>query len=75
LTDLQLLRSQLETLDASSSFALAREFDQKLKTTRASVEKVELAVYSMLVRGKERPKGWRPDAVESSGAGDEIQAY
>jgi Translin family len=75
LTDMQLLRSHLETVDASSSYGLAREFESKLKTTRASVEKVEYAVYSMLVRGKERPKGWRPDAIEGPRDGDEIEAY
>jgi predicted translin family RNA/ssDNA-binding protein len=75
LTDMQLLRSYLETIDASSSYGLARDFEQKLKTTRASVEKVEYGVYSMLVRGKERPKGWRPDAPEGPREGDEVEAY
>lgn len=75
LTDMQLLRSHLENIDASSSYGLAREFEQKLKTTRASVEKVEYGVYSMLVRGKERPKGWRPDAIEGPRDGDEVEAY
>jgi predicted translin family RNA/ssDNA-binding protein len=75
LTDMQLLRSHLETIDASSSYGLVRDFEQKLKTTRASVEKVEYGVYSMLVRGKERPKGWRPDAVEAPRDGDEVEAY
>jgi predicted translin family RNA/ssDNA-binding protein len=75
LTDMQLLRSYLETMDASSSYGLVRDFEQKLKTTRASVEKVEYGVYSMLVRGKERPKGWRPDAPEGPREGDEIESY
>ena len=75
LTDMQLLRSHLQTIDPSSSYGLARDFESKLKTTRASVEKVEYAVYSMLVRGKERPKGWRPDAIEGPGDGHEIGAY
>ena len=75
LTDMQLLRSHLETIDPSPSYGLARDFESKLKTTRASVEKVEYAVYSMLVRGKERPKGWRPDAIEGPRDGDEIEGY
>jgi predicted translin family RNA/ssDNA-binding protein len=75
LTDMQLLRSHLETINPSSSYGLTRDFEQKLKTTRASVEKVEYGVYSMLVRGKERPKGWRPDAMEGPRDGDEIEAY
>lgn len=60
LTTLQQLRTNLETLDVSGSFGLAREFQRKMTTTRTSVEKVESAVYSMTVRGKERPKGWNP---------------
>lgn len=75
LTDLQNIRCQLETVDASSSFALAREFDKKLQVTRASVEKVEYCVFSMLVRGKERPTGWRPDTIEGPREGDEVEAY
>jgi predicted translin family RNA/ssDNA-binding protein len=75
LTAMQLLRSHLETVDVSSSYGLARDFEQKLKTTRASVEKVEYGVYSMLVRGKERPKGWRPDAIDGPRDGDEVEAY
>jgi hypothetical protein len=72
---MQLLRSYLETIDASSSCGLVKDFELKLKTTRASVEKVEYGVYSMLVRGKERPKGWRPDAPEGPREGDEVEAY
>ena len=60
LTMLQDLRTKLEALDVSSSFGLAKNIEQKIGTTRASVEKVENAVYSMTVRGKERPKGWNP---------------
>ncbi len=57
---LQDLRSQLEALDCSGSFGLTKNIDQKMTTTRASVEKVENAVYSMTVRGRERPQGWNP---------------
>ena len=63
LTDLQSIRAQLETLDICGSYILARDYGKKLETTRTSVEKVENGVYSMIVRGKERPKGWRPDLV------------
>ena len=61
LADMQDLRSRLENMSAAGSFALSKDFEQKMKTTRSSVEKVENSVYSMTVRGKERPKGWRPD--------------
>lgn len=60
LTTLQDLRTNLEALDVSGSSGLAKNIEQKKSTTRASVEKVETAVYSMMVRGKERPKGWNP---------------
>ncbi|RMZ91671.1 hypothetical protein DV736_g1115, partial [Chaetothyriales sp. CBS 134916] len=62
LADMQTLRSELEALVVQGSRSLSKEYDSKLKTTKQSVEKVEASVYSMLVRGKERPKGWRPDA-------------
>ncbi len=75
LSDMQDLRSYLEVMDAGSDYGLSRDFEQKMKTTRASVEKVEYGVYSMLVRGKERPKGWRPDAIEGPREGDEVEAY
>jgi len=67
LTDMQLLRTELENIDPGGSYGLSKEFGQKLKTTRTSTEKVENGVYSMIVRGKERPKGWRPDTSISDG--------
>ncbi len=60
LTELQDLRTKLEALDMSGSYGLSKNIEQKMSTTRSSVEKVENAVYSMTVRGKERPKGWNP---------------
>lgn len=75
LTDMQIIRARLELLDASGSFALSRDFDQKLKVTRQSVEKVEASVYSMVVRGSERPKGWRPDIESDKRQGDEVESY
>ncbi|KIX93847.1 uncharacterized protein Z520_10472 [Fonsecaea multimorphosa CBS 102226] len=62
LTDMQDLRAGLEGLDPSKNFSLSKHFDSKLKVTRQSVEKVENGVYEMIVRGKERPKGWKPEA-------------
>jgi len=77
LSDMQTMRSQLELVDPSGSYGLSRDFEQKLKTTRSSVEKVENGVYSMIVRGKERPKGWRPDVSLADGPreGDQIESY
>ncbi|RMZ75736.1 hypothetical protein DV737_g5133, partial [Chaetothyriales sp. CBS 132003] len=74
LADMQTLRSELEALNVHGSRSLSKEYDSKLKTTKQSVEKVEASVYSMLVRGKERPKGWRPDA-ETRREAEEIESF
>ncbi len=77
LTDMQSLRSELEGIDAGGSYGLSKEFWQKLKTTRTSIEKVENGVYSMIVRGKERPKGWRPDIslADAPRDAEQIESY
>lgn len=75
LTDMQIMRTQLELMDAGGSYALGRDFESKLKTTRASVEKVENSVYSFTVRGKERPPGWKPDVDSGPRQGEEIESY
>ena len=78
LVDLQALRTELEAIDPSGSYLLSKDFGQKLKTARASTEKVENGVYSMIVRGKERPKGWRPDAEgapEREREREQIESY
>ena len=75
LTDMQIIRTQLELLDAGGSYALNRDFESKLQTTRQSVEKVEASVYSMTVRGKERPPGWKPDLDFGLRQEDETQSY
>ncbi|ERF76573.1 hypothetical protein EPUS_05846 [Endocarpon pusillum Z07020] len=70
LTGLQDLRTNLEALDVSGSYGVGRNIEQKMSTTRTSVEKVENAVYSMTVRGKERPKGWNPGMDTSRPVGE-----
>lgn len=75
LTDMQMIRTQLELIDTTGSFALSKEFDNKLKVARASVEKVEASVYSMTVRGRERPPGWKPDLESGAKHVDEIESY
>ena len=76
LSDMQEMRSQLELLDVMGSFGLSRDYEQKLKTTKSSVEKVENSVYSMIVRGSERPKGWKPDIsnMDEGGRGP-VESY
>lgn len=64
LTDMRNLRSALESIDAGSG-PFARDVDKKAEVMRASVEKVEKALYGLTVRGAERPKGWMPDTSEA----------
>ncbi|KAH0566040.1 hypothetical protein GP486_000561 [Trichoglossum hirsutum] len=64
LTDLRSLRSCFETLNTLSSDGhFARHFSRKSEVMRKCVEKVESAVYGIIVRGRERPKGWVPDVL------------
>ncbi|OAG42158.1 hypothetical protein AYO21_03612 [Fonsecaea monophora] len=74
LVDMQDLRTAFEALDATKAHSLSRDFDNKLKTTRQSVEKVENGVYHMIVRGKERPKGWKPDFSSADAGRDSGEA-
>jgi predicted translin family RNA/ssDNA-binding protein len=75
LADMQALRGHLEGMNTAGHREL-KDFDNKLRVTKQSVEKVENNVYSMLVRGKERPKGWRPDmGGEGRRDADEIEGY
>lgn len=70
LTDLRALRSALESLECGAG-PVAKEAEKKAEVMKASVEKVERALYGLTVRGAERPKGWMPDlnagAVEVEG--------
>jgi len=76
LQDLRVLRASLEGLDAKrGSGFLAKDADKKAEVIRTCVEKVENAVYGMIVRGRERPKGWIPDAGGGREGGEEIESY
>ena len=59
-TDMRELRSWLGIVDANGS-AMDRDLESKKNVMRASGEKVESAVYGVVVRGRERPKGWVPE--------------
>lgn len=65
MTDLRSLRTHFETLDTTHGHAdgspLKRDIEKKMEVMKTSVEKVETAVYGMIIRGRERPKGWVPD--------------
>ena len=70
LTDLRHVRTHFEALDTSSSgvpgsfSGLKKDVEKKMEVMKTCVEKVEKAVYEMIVRGRERPKGWMPEGTE-----------
>lgn len=61
LTDLRSLRTRFEGLDTTAAGGMKRDVEKKMEVMRTCVEKVEGAVYGMIIRGRERPKGWVPD--------------
>lgn len=76
LQDLRQIRSLFEGLDTSScgSTGLGKDVEKKMEVMKTCVEKVETAVYGMIIRGRERPKGWVPDM----GGGDDrgaVESY
>ncbi len=68
LTDLRSLRACFEGLDGAG-----RRAEKKMEVMRSCVEKVEGAVYGMIVRGRGRPKGWVMDAGEERRG--EVESY
>lgn len=66
LVDLRLLRSSFEALDTTScgGTGLGKDVEKKMEVMKTCVEKVETAVYGMIIRGRERPKGWIPDLTD-----------
>lgn len=80
LTDLRALRAQFEGLDISSGAGsgvspLKGEAEKKTEVMRTCVEKVERAVYGMIVRGQERPKGWVPDLGGDERGREPVESY
>ncbi|RAK90899.1 translin-associated factor TraX [Aspergillus costaricaensis CBS 115574] len=69
--DLREMRCGFEGLSVPGRHrgVMLRDMGKKVDVMQGSVEKVERAAYGILVRGRERPKGWRPDLVV--GGGDE----
>lgn len=74
LGDLRDLRACLESLDVGTGKGLSSDYDKKMPIMQECVEKVEKALYGMIVRGAERPKGWMPDMKESRGR-EEIEGF
>lgn len=80
LGDLRSLRTSFESLDTSSSSKdqspLKRDVEKKIDVMKQSVEKVESAVYGMIIRGRERPKGWVPDLSDGQeGRREPVKSY
>ena len=69
LNDLREFRAFFEDFGITGGGLFGRGVEKKLGTMRQSVEKVEMAVYGMFVRGRERPAGWVPDVSGHSGGG------
>jgi hypothetical protein len=66
LMDLRGLRIGFQSLDTAScgGTGLGKDVEKKMEVMKTCVEKVETAVYGMIIRGRERPKGWIPDMTE-----------
>lgn len=81
LTDLRALRVLFEDLNTSSGnngagmSPLKREAEKKAEVMRTCVEKVERAVYGMIIRGRERPKGWVPDLGAEERGREPVESY
>lgn len=80
LADMRSLRTCFESLDTSSTGAsgspLNWDVEKKMDVMRQSVEKVETAAYGLIIRGRERPKGWVPDLSEGQDRGREaMESY
>jgi predicted translin family RNA/ssDNA-binding protein len=72
LMDMRLLRTYFESLDTTSygGTGLGKDVEKKMEVMKSCVEKVEAAVYGMIIRGRERPRGWVPDMVDDRPSGE-----
>ena len=75
LADLRELRLQLERLELPQGSKFADDVDKKMSVMRQCVEKVETALYGLIIRGQERPKGWIPDLREEKRAPEAVESY
>lgn len=74
LTDLRALRSELEGLNVGFGSSFSRDVEKKMDVMQTSVEKVEKALYGLVIRGRERPKGWMPDLDSGPRRDVEVEA-
>lgn len=79
LMDLRALRTYFESLDTTARVGtgspLKRDVEKKMEVMKTCVEKVENAVYGMIIRGRERPKGWVPDLGGEERAREPVEGY
>lgn len=70
LMDLRDLRTHFQALDTTLCWGtgLGKDVEKKMEVMKTCVEKVETAVYGMIIRGRERPKGWVPDLTDDRAA-------
>lgn len=73
LADMQALRAHLEMLDAGAGSP--RAWAGKMEVMQSSTEKVERGLYGLVVRGRERPKGWMPELESRAGGREELEGY
>lgn len=73
LEDLREIRLVLEMFEPPFGSKFYDEVEKKAKVMRECVDKVEKALYSLTVRGKERPKGWTPGPSEDRRP--EVESY
>jgi predicted translin family RNA/ssDNA-binding protein len=72
LNDLRELRALLQGLSVNG--VLAKETYKKMDVMQASVQKVENALYGLIVRGAERPKGWMPEERSNVAESENLHA-
>lgn len=80
LMDLRSLRAYFESINtggATASSWLGKEVEKKMEVMKSCVEKVENAVYGIIIRGRERPKGWLPSLREDMAdlASEAVESY
>lgn len=79
LSDLRSLRASFETLSTTHGTTdespLQRDLGKKMQVMKTCVEKVENAVYGMIIRGRERHKGWVPDIGSEERGREPVESY
>lgn len=79
LMDLRDLRMAFESLDTTSNAGngspFKRDVEKKMEVMKSCVEKVENAFYGIIIRGRERPKGWVPELGGEEKGREPLESY